>query len=284
MKSRNGAGVDGGEAELQLIREAAKAGTRDHWKVGAAVAEWFRKFAQGRGDAEFSEAVNSENPDADFTPDYVRRCRNVCEAFPKRVGALSWSHHLRAWEGSAGNREAAREWLGKAIENKWSVRDLLAAMDEKRAAAEDSGFEVISGDTVLPSESFGAGDEAPFEDDEEAEPAGAGRRGPQSARDAGAVELVEIETGRVNERTMSPERREPIPVAAGPADDATPEDVGRWLCAVVEQPAMVLHHQVLRKPERVSSLPAKVRNEIEATVDRLLATLNKIKEVLHARP
>jgi hypothetical protein len=279
-------------AEQELVREAARAGTRDHWRVGAAVAAWFRRFAKGRAEADFSEAVNAFNPDAEFSADYVRRCRNVFEAFPERVGGLSWSHHLRALEGSAGSREAARNWLEQAAAGSWSVRDLLARMDEARAAAEAEAFEVISGDTVVETEGRPGGggaddghDDAhdddgdpPFDADGAAAPPAASRRLDEPA------EVVRIAGPDLhNEPVTVPPPKDPgPPIVAPPADSAPPAEVARWLCAVIEPPSLVLHHQVLRKIDRFAALPAAEKSQILEAVERLLGTLGKVRDALRA--
>jgi hypothetical protein len=284
----------GAPDEAELIREAARAGTRDHWRVGRAVSAWFARYARGRGEAEFSEAVNSENPDAEFSPDYVRRCRNVFDAFPERVAGMSWSHHLRALEGSAGNRGAAREWVEKAAAGKWSVRDLLARMDEAKAAkapppGEDPGFEVISGDPSMASDvPFTPDDEAPGgaggkgrggADPERVEPSkgGSGRAEAALKADDG-VEVVRIEPSKVNDPvSVIPARAAPDAVLP---ESAGPEEVSRWVCSVIEHPALLLHHQVMRKIDRFTALPPGQRQPIVEAIDRLSQTLAKLREAL----
>jgi len=260
-------------AEMQLVREAAAAGTRDHWKVGDAVSKWHRRFGKGRSDAEFAGLVNDTDPDADFTPDYVRRCRNVFDAFPQRTAALSWSHHLRALEGSAGNRDKAKQWLERAAEGEWSVRDLIRMLDEERAATEASEFQVISdggaavADPFLPGNFVGG---APEEDPV--------RQAARSRDDS--VEVVRIEPV-FNEAVIPPPARPAGPLAMDTLPEAAPpEQVSTWLRGLLEQPAVLLHHQILRRIERVITLPPADRKEVRESIDRLMTTLQKIREAL----
>jgi hypothetical protein len=55
----------------------------------------------------------------------------------RRREELSWSHHIEAQGGSSGDKAVADGWLDKAVEHRWSVSELRAAIRrEKRALTE----------------------------------------------------------------------------------------------------------------------------------------------------
>ena len=99
-------------SEEELVSVAQTAVSRCNWVVGACAAQWTRKFARGRTDADFGAMVG-------LSSDQVYQRRRVWETFGDVHGdypSLKWSHFYVAltWDD-------APECLQWAEENQATV-------------------------------------------------------------------------------------------------------------------------------------------------------------------
>lgn len=104
-------------SEEELVSVAQTAVSRCNWVVGACAAQWTRKFARGRTDADFGAMVG-------LSSDQVYQRRRVWETFGDVQGdypSLKWSHFYVAltWDD-------APECLQWAEENQATVAEMKA--------------------------------------------------------------------------------------------------------------------------------------------------------------
>ena len=104
-------------SEDELVAVAQTAVSRCNWVVGACAAQWTRKFARGRTDADFGAMVG-------LSGDQVYQRRRVWETFGDVYGDypnLKWSHFYVAltWDD-------APECLQWAEENEATVAEMKA--------------------------------------------------------------------------------------------------------------------------------------------------------------
>lgn len=94
-------------AEQALIDRARAAVSESHWLVGDCAAEWTKRFARGRTDADFANLVG-------LTPDQIYQRRRVWETFAdvrERYPHLQWSHFYVAltWDDAPESLQWADE-------------------------------------------------------------------------------------------------------------------------------------------------------------------------------
>lgn len=87
------------ETESALISRALSALSRCNWEVGECAAQWTKRFARGRTDADFASLVG-------LSPDQVYQRRRVWETFGdvcESYANLKWSHFYAAlnWDDAA---------------------------------------------------------------------------------------------------------------------------------------------------------------------------------------
>ena len=87
------------ETESALIQRALTALSRCHWEVGECAAQWTKRFARGRTDADFASLVG-------LSSDQVYQRRRVWETFGDvhtSYSHLKWSHFYSAlnWDDAA---------------------------------------------------------------------------------------------------------------------------------------------------------------------------------------
>ncbi|QDT65943.1 helix-turn-helix domain-containing protein [Calycomorphotria hydatis] len=103
--------------EQELIETAQVAVSRCNWLVGECAAEWTKRYARGRTDADFARLVG-------LSSDQVYQRRRVWETFSdvfEEYASLRWSHFYVAL-----NWDDAAECLQWAEENEATVADLRA--------------------------------------------------------------------------------------------------------------------------------------------------------------
>lgn len=113
----NAVAVRPDETESALIARALSALSHCNWEVGECAAQWTKRFARGRTDADFASLVG-------LSPDQVYQRRRVWETFGDVSGNypnLKWSHFY-----SALNWDDAAECL------QWA-QDVQAGVAEMRA-------------------------------------------------------------------------------------------------------------------------------------------------------
>ena len=87
------------DTESALIARALSALSRCNWEVGECAAQWTKRFARGRSDADFASLVG-------LSPDQVYQRRRVWETFGdvcENYTYLKWSHFYAAlnWDDAA---------------------------------------------------------------------------------------------------------------------------------------------------------------------------------------
>ena len=105
------------ETEQELIQTAQAAVSRCNWVIGRCAAEWTRRYARGRTDADFGSLVG-------LSADQVYQRRRVWETFAdvsESYGSLRWSHFYVAltWDD-------APECLQWSEENGATVAEMRA--------------------------------------------------------------------------------------------------------------------------------------------------------------
>lgn len=104
-------------SEGDLIRTAQNALSRCNWVVGKCAAEWTKRYARGRSDADFAALVG-------LSSDQVYQRRRVWETFGdvyENYSSLRWSHFYLAL-----NWDDAPECLQWADENGATVAEMRA--------------------------------------------------------------------------------------------------------------------------------------------------------------
>ena len=105
------------DSEEQLVSKAQTAVSRCNWVVGACAAQWTRKYARGRTDADFGSLVG-------LSGDQIFQRRRVWETFAdvhQDYPRLKWSHFYVAI-----NWDDAPECLQCADENEATVAEMRA--------------------------------------------------------------------------------------------------------------------------------------------------------------
>lgn len=118
------------DSEETLIAKAQTAVSGCNWLVGACAAQWTRKYARGRTDADFANLVG-------LSPDQVYQRRRVWETFGdvyRDYVKLKWSHFYLAL-----NWDDAPECLQWADENEATVAEMRAWRRAQRG--EDTAHE-----------------------------------------------------------------------------------------------------------------------------------------------
>lgn len=163
------------DTEDQLVSKAQTAVSRCNWVVGACAAQWTRKYARGRTDADFAALVG-------LSADQVYQRRRVWETFGDVYAdypRLRWSHFYVAitWDD-------APECLQWADENEATVAEMRAwrrALRGEDLSTDAGEPDAWGGD---PSISYISGQPVPVR-----EPGAAAERGGRErAEDAAAPE------------------------------------------------------------------------------------------------
>jgi len=147
------AAVHAEDTESALIARAQSALSHCNWEVGECAAQWTKRFARGRTDADFAALVG-------LSPDQVYQRRRVWETFGDVVESypqLKWSHFY-----------AALNWDDAAECLQWA-QDVQAGVAEMRAWRRAQHGEDLSESPQDESMGFGpveltvTSESAPFE-------------------------------------------------------------------------------------------------------------------------
>lgn len=109
--------TDSHVTEQELIQRAQTAVSSCNWTVGECAAQWTKKFARGRTDADFGELVG-------MSGDQVYQRRRVWETFADlqtQHSSLKWSHFYIAL-----NWDDAAECLSWASDNEATIAEMKA--------------------------------------------------------------------------------------------------------------------------------------------------------------
>ena len=127
------------DTESALIARALSALSRCNWEVGECAAQWTKRFARGRTDADFASLVG-------LSPDQVYQRRRVWETFGdvcQNYPHLKWSHFY-----------AALNWDDAAECLQWA-QDVQAGVAEMRAWRRAQHGEDLSEASLDESMGFG---------------------------------------------------------------------------------------------------------------------------------
>ena len=170
---------------------AQTAVSRCNWLVGACAAQWTKKYARGRTDADFANLVG-------LSPDQVYQRRRVWETFGdvyRDYVQLKWSHFYLAL-----NWDDAPECLQWADENEATVAEMRAWRRAQRGedAAHEAPPDAWAGDpavSYVPTEAIPVREPVPFDAADRAGQRVGGDRAADAAGPArGAREAAAVET------------------------------------------------------------------------------------------
>lgn len=259
--------------EDELVQRARNAVSQCNWEVGFCAAEWTRRYARGRTDADFAGMVG-------LSPDQVYQRRRVAETFGEvheRFASLKWSHFYTAltWDDAA-------ECLQWADENQATVAEMKAwrrAVRGEDLAAEPSPCDDFAGD---PAVLMVSGRPTTVRDVPDAPP---GERGTGSRASTGNGERAQSLAGvsrqsngddyapfRSGAGSPAPEVREDSP-PAGVVEHPSALRVFKRAAASLERINQALTPDVL---EGYSQLPRDVKRRFAAACAELQSKIGEI--------
>jgi hypothetical protein len=255
-----------------LIQRAQLAVSDCNWTVGECAAQWTKKFARGRTDADFGELVG-------MSGDQVYQRRRVFETFAdaqERYASLKWSHFYIAL-----NWEDAAECLSWANDNDATIAEMKAWRRLQRGeevtsnpADEDAGQ--WGGDGASAFGEYGAPGTAPVRSEADLElpavrVAAAGNDGKRSSRDTATADAAGLSQGEYapyRTGATKPPPREVLDEVPGSMSAVSAEQSVKRLSVMIERCAKAVTPEVQRN---FSQLPEKVRT-------RFLASLMDLRE------
>ena len=253
------------DSEDELISKAQTAVSRCNWLVGACAAQWTRKFARGRTDADFANLVG-------LSPDQVYQRRRVWETFGdvyRDYTRLKWSHFYIAL-----NWDDAPECLQWADENEATVAEMRAWRRAQRGedAAHEAPPDGWAGDpavSYVPTEAVAVREPVPFDPEEPLDPTRAGQSDTDSRGRRGSREAVAAETPYAPYRKdagspASSEERSRAAVAEKP--QPSPEQMLKRAVSSLERINQALTPELVKSFRR---LPADLRGRFIDAVGEL---------------
>ncbi|HUG90560.1 MAG TPA: hypothetical protein VML55_06990 [Planctomycetaceae bacterium] len=253
------------DSEAELISTAQTAVSRCNWLVGACAAEWTRKYARGRTDADFANLVG-------LSPDQVYQRRRVWETFGdvyRDYTNLKWSHFYIAL-----NWDDAPECLQWADENEATVAEMRAWRRAQRGEdiAHEAPPDAWAGDpavSYVPSEAVPVREPATFET--------VGRTGTLLAADREPEPGDSRTRDTVAETPYAPFRKDAGSPAAGASEERsrsavaekpqpTPEQLLKRVVSSLERINQALTPEAVKAFRR---LPADLRGRFVAAVGEL---------------
>jgi hypothetical protein len=251
------------DSEEELIAKAQTAVSGCNWLVGACAAQWTRKYARGRTDADFANLVG-------LSPDQVYQRRRVWETFGdvyRDYVKLKWSHFYMAL-----NWDDAPECLQWADENEATVAEMRAWRRAQRGedTVHDAPPDAWAGDpavSYVPTVAVAVREPIPFESGGSAVEIRERDENGRAAR--GAREPLPAETPyapfRKDAGSAAPgEERSRTAVAEKP--QPTPEQVLRRVVSSLERMNEALTPELLKACRR---LPADLRGRFVDAVGEL---------------
>ena len=258
--------------EQALIQRAQIAVSNCNWTVGECAAQWTKKFARGRTDADFGELVG-------MSGDQVYQRRRVFETFAdaqERYASLKWSHFYIAlnWDDST-------ECLSWANDNEATIAEMKAWRRLQRGedvTVEPDGGEAgqWGGDGASAFGDYGSQGTTPVRSEADLElPAvrvatsgNDGKRGSREGATADAAGLSQGEYAPYRTGATKPPTREVLDEVPGSMPSVSTEQSVKRLSVMIERCAKAITPDVQRN---FSQLPEKVRT-------RFLASLMELRE------
>lgn len=250
------------ESEEQLVARAQRALSSCNWEIGECAAQWTRKHARGRGDADFGALIG-------LSGDQIYQRRRVWETFAdvyQNYPKLKWSHFYVVinWDDAAECLAWAQEMEATVAEMK-AWRRAQHGDDLTEPAVEDEFVDspeyltaavgMVQDPSQFTGESRRTYDEdAPFDiASERVETA------LSAARESNNADYAPFGKGA---RGAAP--------GEGKADraDLSPEQVIKKACAVLERTVAALTPEVL---EEFSELPIMLQQRLLDAVENLQA-------------
>lgn len=245
------------DTESALIARALSALSRCNWEVGECAAQWTKRFARGRTDADFAALVG-------LSADQVYQRRRVWETFGDVSGnytSLKWSHFY-----------AALNWDDAAECLQWA-EDVQAGVAEMRAWRRAQHGEDLSESPT--DEAMGLGpveltlmnEAAPFEMDSARVPAGAVSAGATEGMQTAALTAGGAEAN--GSSAYAPFREDaaaPPPRESTDRPEPTVEQLVKRMTTAIERCHGAVTPQFTRQ---FGQLPDKVRKRFLKAVEQL---------------
>jgi len=252
------------DTESALIARALSALSRCNWEVGECAAQWTKRFARGRTDADFAALVG-------LSADQVYQRRRVWETFgdvSNNYAALKWSHFY-----------AALNWDDAAECLQWA-EDVQAGVAEMRAWRRAQHGEDLSESPV--DEELGLGpveltvmsEAAPFEMDTARVPVGVG-----SSSDGMQTAALAAGGAEANSSTAYAPFREdaaaPPPRESAERQEPTVEQLVKRMTTAIERCHGAVTPQFTRQ---FGQLPDKVRKRFLKAVEQLTEACSSLSD------
>jgi hypothetical protein len=219
------------ETEQDLIDRAQEALNQCNWVIGECAAQWTRRYAKGRTDADFGARIG-------LSGDQVYQRRRVWETFSdvrNEYQNVKWSHFYAAlnWDDAAECLQWADEMQATVAEMKAWRRaqrgeDLTRDSAEEEVPFAESGIEYLSPRAGMVRE--------PADESNESSRGGGGAR-ETDARDQPST-VAAAARGTAEEQPYSPfgkDARGPAPGETGSKPARSTDAVLRSLAAALEK-------------------------------------------------
>jgi hypothetical protein len=253
------------DSEEALISKAQTAVSRCNWLVGACAAQWTKKFARGRTDADFANLVG-------LSPDQVYQRRRVWETFGdvyRDYVHLKWSHFYMAL-----NWDDAPECLQWSDENEATVAEMRAWRRASRGedTAHEAPPDAWAGDpavSYVPMEAVPVRDPAGEAGGRAGQSPGGSRAAEAGETGRGAREAAAVETPYAPFRKDAgspPSSEERSRTASAQRPEPSPEQLLKRVVSSLERINQALTPELVTACRR---LPAALRGRFVEAVGEL---------------
>ncbi len=248
------------ETEDQLIQRAQQALSRCNWEIGECAAQWTKRYARGRSDADFGALIG-------LSGDQVYQRRRVWETFSdvqEQYTALKWSHFYAAlnWDDAAECLQWAQDMQATVAEMK-AWRRAQHGEDLTAPAGEDAGV-ALSTLELLPAEAGVVRDPSEFETG-----GGNGRRAGETRPREAAVQVgVAREAGDYAPFGSAARGAAPSEAAIADRAETSTETTLKRIATALERCDAALTPEVL---QGFSQAPVKLRRRILKAIQDLNA-------------
>jgi len=264
--------LDSHVTEQELIHRAQTAVSNCNWTVGECAAQWTKKFARGRTDADFGELVG-------MSGDQVYQRRRVFETFADvqtQYASLKWSHFYIAlnWEDSTECLSWASDNAATIAEMK-AWRRLQRGEDITNDPSDDEAATQWGGDGASAFGEYGSQSATPVRSESDLELPAVRVASSGSDSNRGSREVATADTAGLSQGEYAPYRtgatkppREVLDEVPGSQPSVSVEQSVKRLSVMIERCAKAITPEVQRN---FSQLPEKVRT-------RFLASLMDLRE------
>jgi len=128
------------QTEQQLIEMAQNAIAAEFWTVGYAASEWCENYARGRSENDFAELIGSNKQSVNLKRRVHQRFRNLSTLLTN----LRFTHYVQALDFE----HEPEHWLEEASENKWTVKEMVAAYQDYYTPDDETEDEPATNTTV----------------------------------------------------------------------------------------------------------------------------------------